>query len=80
MRKVPVPGEDGLAVMQDQGDIPVLKWPEFQKQPVVLFESQLLPLVRVDPVQKRPTRVVRDLLQNREQGVGVRVEHCYTNE
>jgi hypothetical protein len=60
--KVPVPGEDGLAVMQDQGDITVLKWPEFQKQPVMLFESQLFPLVRIHLMEKRPTRVVRDLL------------------
>ena len=46
----------------------------------MLFEAQLFPLVRVDPVQKRPARVVRDLLQDGEQGVGLGLEHCYTNE
>jgi hypothetical protein len=46
----------------------------------MLFEAQLLPLVRIHPVQKRPARVVRDFLQNGEQGVGVGFEHCYTNE
>jgi len=36
--EVPVAGEDGLAVVQDQGDIPVFQGAEFKKKPVMLFE------------------------------------------
>jgi len=59
---VPVAGENGLAMVQDQGDIPVFQGTKLQKQPVMLFESQLLPLVRIHLMEKRPSRVVRDLL------------------
>jgi len=78
--EVPVAGEDGLAVVQDQGDIPVFQGTELQKQPVMLFESQLLPLVRIHLMEKRPAWMMRNFLQDGEQGVGVDFEHCYTNE
>ena len=80
MGEVSVTGEDRLAVVEDQGDIPVFQGTKLQKQPVMLFEAQLLPLVRIHLMKKRPARVVRDFLQNGEQGVGVSFEHCYTNE
>ena len=80
MGEVPIAGENGLAVMQDQGDIPVFQGTEFQKQPVMLFESQILPLVRIYLMEKRPAWVMRDLFQDGEQGVGVGFGHCYTNE
>jgi len=62
--KVPVAGEDGLAVVKDQGDIPVFQGPEFEKKPIMLFKAQLLPLVRIHLMEKRPAWVVRDLLQD----------------
>jgi hypothetical protein len=39
LREVPVAGENGLAMVQDQGDIPVFQGTELQKKPVMLFES-----------------------------------------
>jgi len=42
---VAIPGENGLTVMQDQGDIPVFQRTEFQKEAIVFSEAQLLPLV-----------------------------------
>ena len=80
MGEVPVAGEDGLAVVQNQGDIAVFQGSEFEKKPIMLFEAQLLPLVRIHLMEKRPAWVMRDLFQHREQGVGVGFEHCYTNE
>ena len=61
---MPVAGEDGLAMVQDQGDIPVFQGSEFEKKPIMLFEAQLLPLVRIHLMEKRPAWVVRDLLQD----------------
>ena len=80
MGEVTVAGEDGLAVVEDEGEIAFLQRAEFEKKPVMLFEAELLPLVRVHPVEKGPAGMVGDLLQNREQGVGGGFEHCYTNE
>jgi hypothetical protein len=77
---MPVAGENGLAVVQNQGDIAVFQGAEFEKQPIMLFKAQLLPLIRIHLMEKRPARMMRDLLQDREQGVGVGFEHCYTNE
>ena len=46
----------------------------------MFFEAELFPLVRVDPLEKSPTGVMGNLLQDGEQGMGVGFEHCYTNE
>ena len=46
----------------------------------MLFEAELFPLVRVDLVEKSPTGVMGNLLQDGEQWVGGGFEHCYTNE
>ena len=77
---VAVAGEDGLTVVEDEGEIAFLQRAEFEEKPVVLFKAKLLPLVCVDPVEKSPAGVMGNLLQHGEQGVGVGLEHCYTNE
>ena len=80
MWEVSIARQDGLAVVEDQGDISVLQGTELQQQAVMLFEAQLFPLVRIYAVQKRSARMMGDLLKDGEQGVGVDFEHCYTNE
>jgi hypothetical protein len=77
---VAVPGEDGLTVVEDEGEIAFLQRAELKEKTVVLFEAKLLPLVRVDPVEKGPAGVMGNLLQDGEQGMGGGLEHCYTNE
>jgi hypothetical protein len=77
---VTVAGEDGLTVVQDEGDVTLLQRAELEEKAVVLFEAELLPLVRVDPVEKSPAGMMGNLLQDGEQGMGVGLEHCYTNE
>ena len=78
--EVAVAGEDGLAVVEDEGEIALLQRAELKEKPVVLFKAKFLPLVRIHPMEKSPAGVVGNLLQNGEQGVGVSFEHCYTNE
>ena len=66
--------------MQDQGEVALLQRAEFKQETVMFFEAELFPLVRVDPLEKSPTGVMGNLLQDGGQGMGVGFEHCYTNE
>jgi len=77
---VAVAREDGLTVVEDEGDVTLLQRAELKEKAVVLFEAEFFPLVRVDPVEKSPAGVMGNLLQDGEQGVGIGFEHCYTNE
>ena len=77
---VAIPGEDGLPVVEDEGDITFLQRAELKEKTIVLFEAELFPLVRVNPVEKGPAGVMGNLLQDGEQGMGGGLEHCYTNE
>ncbi len=77
---VAVAGEDGLTVVEDEGDVTLLKRAELKEKAIVLFEAEILPLVRVNPVEKSSAGVMGNLLQDGEQGVGGGFEHCYTNE
>ena len=78
--QVSVASEDGLAMVEDQGEVALLQRAELKEKAVVLFEAELFPLVRVHPMEKRSSGVMGNLFQNGEQGVGVGFEHCYTNE
>jgi hypothetical protein len=42
---VAIPGENGLAVMQDQGEVALLQGAEFKEKTVMLFEAEFLPLI-----------------------------------
>ena len=77
---VAVAGEDGLTVVQDEGDITLLQRAELKEKAIVLFKAKLLPLVCVDSVEKSPAGVMGNLLKDGEQGMGIGFEHCYTNE
>ena len=79
-RLMAVAGEDGLPVVEDEGEVTLLQRAKLEEKAVVLFEAELLPLIRVHPVEKRSSGVMGNLLQDGEQGVGVGFEHCYTNE
>jgi hypothetical protein len=42
---VAVPGENGLAVMQDQGDVALLQGAEFKEKTVMFFKAKFFPLI-----------------------------------
>jgi hypothetical protein len=42
---VAIPGENGLAVMQDQGEVALLQRAEFKQETVMFFEAEFLPLI-----------------------------------
>ena len=67
-------------MVKDEGEVALLQRAELKEKAVVLFEAELFPLVRVHPMEKRSSGVMGNLFQNGEQGVGVGLEHCYTNE
>jgi len=42
---VAIPGEDGLTVMQDQGEVALLQGTEFKEKAIMFFEAEFLPLI-----------------------------------
>ena len=80
LRLMVVAGENGLAVVENEGDVAFFQRTKLQKKAIVLFKAEFLPLVRIHTMKKSPPRVMGNFLQYGEQGVGVGLEHCYTNE
>lgn len=75
-----IAGKDGLTVMENEGEIGVFERSKFKKEVIVLQEFKLFPLIRIDTVEESTTRMIRNFLKNREEGVKRSVRHSYTDE
>ena len=67
---LPIPGQNRLTVVMDQGKVEILEGTKLQKEPIFFLDTKFLPLVGLNLVDKTSARVIRDFLQKRRKGVG----------
>jgi hypothetical protein len=72
---VAVSGQNPLPVVENQREVLIPQRTKLQKELVFLLESKLLPLIRINLVEKTATRVIGNFLQKRGKGVGIRYRH-----
>jgi hypothetical protein len=61
--------------MKDQGKVEILEGGELKQKLIIFLNAKLLPLIRINLVEKTAIRVIWNLLQNRGKWVGIRYRH-----
>ena len=70
-----VSGQNPLPMVENQRKVEILEGTKLQKEPVFFLDAKFLPLVGLNLVDKTSARVIRDFLQKRGKGVGIRYRH-----
>lgn len=72
---LPISCQNRLTVVMDQRKVEILEGTKLYEEPVFFLDAKFLPLVGLNLVDKTSARVIRDFLQKRAKGVGVRYRH-----
>jgi hypothetical protein len=72
---LPIPGQNRLSVVMDQRKVEILEGTKLKKELVFFLEAKFIPLIGLNLVNKTATGVIRNFLQKRGKGVGIRYRH-----
>jgi hypothetical protein len=61
--------------MKDQGKVEILEGPELKQEPVFFLDAKLLPMIRINLVDKTTAGVIGNFLEKRRKWVGIGYRH-----
>ena len=74
-RMLPISCQNRLPVVMDQRKVEILEGVKLKKKLVFFLDTKFLPLVGLNLVDKTAARVIRDFLEKRGKGMGIRYRH-----
>ena len=72
---LPVTCENRLPIVMDQRKVEILEGTKLKKELVFFLDAKFLPLVGLNLMDKTSARVIRNFLQKRAKGMGIRYRH-----